>query len=41
MDQLAETKRDLESAQEKISELVQDLLEAGAPWIEGEPLPRR
>ncbi len=41
MDQLAEAKRDLESAQKKMYELAQDLLEAGAPWIEGEPLPRR
>ena len=41
MDQLTEARRDLESAREKMSELAQDLLEAGAPWIEGEPLPRR
>jgi hypothetical protein len=41
MDQLAEAKRDLESAQKKISKLALDLLEAGAPWMEGEPLPRR
>jgi chromosome segregation ATPase len=41
MDQLAEAKRDLESAQKKMSKLAQDLLEAGAPWMEGEPLPRR
>ena len=30
----------VESAEQKISRLAEDLLQAGSPWIEGEPLPK-
>ncbi len=32
-------REDLVAAQEKVSALVNDLIDAGAPWIEGEALP--
>jgi hypothetical protein len=36
--EMAELRAQLESYQGQVSELVRELIEAGAPWIEGEPL---
>jgi hypothetical protein len=41
MKQLVAGRKNFESIQKEISELAQDLLDSGAPWIEGEPLPKR
>ena len=41
MKQLVADRKNFESIQKEISELAQDLLDSGAPWIEGEPLPKR
>ena len=41
VDQLTDAQAELESAKAKMSALAQDLLDAGAPWIEGEALPKR
>ena len=38
--QLEQIKSDLEEAQAEGAALGDDLLEAGAPWVEGNPLPR-
>ena len=35
---MAALRAQLESYQDELSELVRELIEAGAPWIEGEPL---
>ena len=39
--QLEQIKSDLEEAQDEAAVLGQDLLQAGAPWVEGNRLPRR
>ena len=36
--EMAEIREQLESYQNELSQLVRELIEAGAPWIEGEPL---
>ena len=41
VNQLTDAQAELESAKAKMSALAQDLLDAGAPWIEGEALPER
>ena len=41
VDQLTDAQTKLELAKAKMSALAQDLLNAGAPWIEGEALPER
>ena len=41
INQLAAGRNNFESIQKEISELAQDLLDSGAPWVEGEPLPKR
>lgn len=41
VNQLTDAQAELESAKAKMSALAQDLLDAGAPWIEGEALPKR
>jgi hypothetical protein len=40
-EQLQRTKTDLANTQEMADELGDDLLEAGAPWVEGNPLPQQ
>ncbi len=37
--EMAELRAELEHRQAELSELVRQLIAAGAPWIEGEPLP--
>jgi hypothetical protein len=37
--QLREIKSDLEEASAEAAALGEDLLQAGAPWVEGNPLP--
>lgn len=37
--EMAEVRVELESYQNDLSELVRELIESGAPWIEGAPLP--
>ena len=39
-EQLISTQLQLEMSQEKLSQLATDLVKAGAPWMEGEALPR-
>jgi hypothetical protein len=39
--QLEQIKSDLEEAQAEAAALGEDLVQAGAPWVEGNPLPRR
>ena len=36
---MQEIQAQLEGYQEELSRLIRELMEAGAPWIEGEPLP--
>jgi hypothetical protein len=38
--QLQQIKSDLEEARAEAAVLGEDLLQAGAPWVEGNPLPR-
>ena len=37
--EMAGLREELERHQAELSELVRELIAAGAPWIEGEPLP--
>jgi hypothetical protein len=39
-EQLSSTQSQLELSQGKLSQLAKDLVKAGAPWMEGEALPR-
>ena len=36
--EMTELREQLESYQSELSNLVQELIDSGAPWIEGEPL---
>jgi hypothetical protein len=39
-EQLSSSQSQLETSQGKLSQLAKDLVKAGAPWMEGEPLPK-